>query len=112
MDNKEVQPYNVYFIADSHIGHKNILHYQANRIGALNLKDENDIEGMNQYIYDMWDNTVNRGDHVYLLGDVFLVRAKVLGNACKGLRKKVQTYTLLLAIMTRICLISKTSFVA
>ena len=88
MDNKEVQPYNVYFIADSHIDHKNILHYQANRIGALNLKDENDIEGMNQYIYDMWDNTVKRGDHVYLLGDVFLGNSKGAWKCLQRLKKK------------------------
>lgn len=34
----------VYFVADLHISHKNILRYQPNRIDRLGLKDEEDIE--------------------------------------------------------------------
>lgn len=64
--------YNVYFIADLHLGHKNILFHQPNRVSDLNLKDNQDIEGMDEYIYNMWSSTLKRGDHVYLLGDVFL----------------------------------------
>lgn len=70
--NQASKPYNVFFIADTHIGHKNILSFQKERINALNLNGSDDIEGMNEYIYKMWDETVKRGDHVYLLGDVFL----------------------------------------
>ena len=69
---QEPKPYNVYFIADTHIAHKNILFHQPNRVKDLNLKSAYDVEGMNEYIYKMWDDTVKRGDHVYLLGDVFL----------------------------------------
>ena len=69
---QEPKPYNVYFIADTHIGHKNILFHQPNRVKDLNLKSADDVEGMNEYIYEMWDDTLKRGDHVYLLGDVFL----------------------------------------
>lgn len=67
---EEPVPYNVYFIADLHCCHKNILKFQKNRIDALHLKNEDDIDGMDDYIYKMWDNTVKRGDHIYLLGDV------------------------------------------
>lgn len=69
---QEPKFYNVYFLADTHIGHQNILFHQPNRIKDLNLKGADDVEGMNEYIYKMWDDTVKRGDHVYLLGDVFL----------------------------------------
>lgn len=63
------QSYNVYFISDMHCCHKNILQYQPNRIEAMQLQNNEDVDGMNKYIYKMWNNTVKRGDHVYLLGD-------------------------------------------
>lgn len=69
---QEPKSYSVYFLADTHIGHQNILFHQPNRIKDLNLKGADDVEGMNEYIYKMWDDTLKRGDHVYLLGDVFL----------------------------------------
>ena len=52
-----------YFIADTHFGHKNILHF-ADRPFA-------DIEEMNRFIVDNWNCKVNDNDHIYILGDVF-----------------------------------------
>lgn len=66
------QAYNVFFISDLHIGHKSILRYSPQRITAMNLKDENDIEGHDAWIKEMWLNTVKRGDHIYVLGDFIL----------------------------------------
>lgn len=85
---QEPKPYNVYFIADTHIGHKNILFYQPNRVKDLNLKSAYDVEGMNEYIYKMWDDTVKRGDHVYLLGDVFLGERIGAWKCIQRLKKK------------------------
>lgn len=82
------KPYNVYFLADTHIGHKNILFYQPNRIKDLNLKGADDVEGMNEYIYKMWNDTVKRGDHVYLLGDVFLGGRVGAWKCIQKLKKK------------------------
>ena len=45
---QEPKPYNVYFLADTHIDHKNILIHQPNRIKDLNLKGADDVEGMNE----------------------------------------------------------------
>lgn len=80
--------YNVYFIADMHIHHKNILFHQPNRVSKLNLKGGDDIKGMDEYIYDMWDKTVKRGDHVYLLGDVFLGNKVDAWKCIQKLKKK------------------------
>ena len=85
---QEPKPYNVYFIADTHIGHQNILFHQPNRIKDLNLKGADDVEGMNEYIYKMWDDTVKRGDHVYLLGDVFLGGRVGAWKCIQRLKKK------------------------
>ena len=85
---QEPKPYNVYFIADTHIGHKNILFYQPNRVKDLNLKSAYDVEGMNEYIYKMWDDTVKRGGHVYLLGDVFLGERIGAWKCIQRLKKK------------------------
>ena len=63
---------NVFFIADLHIGHKNILHHQKQRIDAMGLTDCNDIELHDKYIFDMWHSMVKRNDIVYVLGDFIM----------------------------------------
>ena len=63
---------NVYIISDLHIHHKNILKHSPKRIEVMGLKDENDIEGHDKWIVDMWHSIVKRGDHVYILGDFIL----------------------------------------
>ena len=44
---------NIWFIADLHIGHKNILKHSPSRIKAMGLKDEADIESHDNYIIDL-----------------------------------------------------------
>lgn len=66
------QPYNVWFISDLHIAHKNILRHQRKRIEVMGLKDEDDIENHDKWVINMWLNTVKRNDHVYVLGDMIL----------------------------------------
>ena len=73
MDNVEIKaPYNVWFTADLHIRHKNILRHQPNRIEAMGLKDAEDIETHDAWIEQMWLDTVKRGDHVFVVGDFIL----------------------------------------
>lgn len=71
-ENIEKTQYNVFFIADLHISHKNILHHSKERIDAMELKDNTDIEGHDEYIIKLFHNQVKRGDHVYILGDFIL----------------------------------------
>jgi calcineurin-like phosphoesterase family protein len=63
---------NIWFTADLHLGHKNILKHQPNRIEAMSLKDENDIEGHDKYIISMWNEKVQPNDEVYILGDMIM----------------------------------------
>ena len=61
---------NIWFTSDLHLGHKNILKHQVNRIAQMHLKDENDIEGHDKYIINMWNEKVQPNDEVYVLGDM------------------------------------------
>lgn len=65
-------PYNIWFTADLHLRHKIILQHQSARIDAMGLTDAEDIDGHDKWIVDMWYDTVNRNDHVYVLGDLIL----------------------------------------
>lgn len=53
----------------------------------MGLKDEEDIEGHDKYIEDMWLNTVNCGDHVYVLGDMILANREESLKILKKLKK-------------------------
>lgn len=62
----------IWFCADLHLCHKNILKHQPNRIHQMNLQDENDIDGHNQYIVNMWLSKTQKDDEIYVLGDMFM----------------------------------------
>lgn len=69
---QQISPYNVWFIADLHIKHKNILRHQPNRIEKMNLENEEDIINHDKYIIDMWLRKTKRHDHIYVLGDFIM----------------------------------------
>ena len=71
-NNGEIARYNVFFTSDLHIRHKNILRHSKGRIIGMNLKDENDILGHDEYIINMWKEMTKRGDHIYVLGDFIM----------------------------------------
>ena len=52
----------VFFTADLHFEHRNILRHQPNRPG-------DDIEAMGEAIIERWNATVTRRDEVWVLGD-------------------------------------------
>lgn len=54
----------IYFISDTHFGHKGSLNWPNGH--ARNFKD---VEEMNQYIIDKWNSIVTDEDEVYFLGD-------------------------------------------
>lgn len=71
MENNKA-PYNVFFISDTHLSHKNILRHSPQRIKAFNLIDENDIENHDKHIINMFKKLTKRGDHVYIVGDFIM----------------------------------------
>lgn len=53
-----------FFTADSHFGHARIIDYAA--------RPYRDADTMNRALIDAWNDTVGRGDDVYVLGDFAL----------------------------------------
>ena len=64
----------IYFIADTHFNHKNILEY-CNRPFA-------DVEEMNKILVNNWNDTVKHDDIVYMLGDF-----------CMGNKQEIKKFT-------------------
>ena len=62
---------NIFFTADLHIWHSNILNYCPDRPFA----DVNDIEAHDKYMLDLWKKTVDASDTVYAAGDLCLLRS-------------------------------------
>lgn len=62
----------IYFTADTHFGHKNILKYQRTSFTDIDAHDEALVEA--------WNSQVSNSDTVYHLGDVGLCGASRLRN--------------------------------
>ena len=97
----------MWFCSDLHFNHLNILKFQKERREAMGITDDmSDTEKLhkhNEWIINMWNMTVKKEDHIYILGDVsfgttedtrkILERLKghkhlIIGNhdkSCKGL---------------------------
>ena len=59
----------IYITSDNHFHHKNILKHCPERQKICGAKDENDIEAWDKWMIEKWNNTVNKKDIVYILGD-------------------------------------------
>lgn len=57
---------NIFFSADSHIGHKNVLKYMPNRPYAL----EQDTKAHDEWLIELWQKTIDKRDRVYFAGDL------------------------------------------
>lgn len=80
--------HNIFFIADLHIGHKNILKHQSNRVKCMNLSDENDIVNHDEYIIKTWLNQTKRGDIIYVLGDFIMSDTEITRKILHRLKSK------------------------
>lgn len=68
---KEIDPntyHRVFVISDTHFGHENILDFE-NRREKMILPDNATIEDHDTELIERWNNTVNKNDLVYILGD-------------------------------------------
>ena len=58
---------NIWFTSDSHFDHENILTFESQ--GKLMRPEFKNVEEMNECMTDLWNETVQDGDHVWHLGD-------------------------------------------
>lgn len=67
----------VWFVADSHFGHKNILKFSPKRLAefGLNLDDPDVVKKHDNILINRWNMTVAKHDTVYILGDLSFASA-------------------------------------
>ncbi len=61
---------NTWFISDTHFAHGKIITFRDSDTDEILRPGFVDIDDHDQYIADMWNETIKDGDHVYHLGDV------------------------------------------
>lgn len=57
---------NIFFSADAHIGHKNVLKYMPSRPYAL----EHDTKAHDEWLIKLWQKTIGKQDRIYFAGDL------------------------------------------
>lgn len=62
----------IFFTADLHFGHQNILKNQPGRPFAL----ENDTTAHDEWLLDLWKSTIDKKDTVYILGDLTFFKSE------------------------------------
>lgn len=83
---------NVFFIGDTHFGHKDILKYEANHrqyreIGSS--RPFRDIDEHDEYLVQEWNKVVGDKDIVYVMGDFCFGRSNISIAGCLAGRKRL-----------------------
>ena len=71
----------IYFTADLHFGHPNILKHSPRRPFA----DTMDIVAHDEWLLDLWRSKVNKRDTVYILGDLTFLKSDEARNLLEKL---------------------------
>lgn len=68
---------NTWFISDTHFGHPGILRFHENRrklcgitLDELNENPSDALRKHDEWLINLWNDTVKKKDHIYILGDV------------------------------------------
>ena len=80
--------YKIWVTSDLHFSHKNIIKFMKERCNVMGItEDMTDTEKItkhNEWIINMWNMTVDKHDHIYILGDFSFdspeETAKILGK--------------------------------
>lgn len=70
MENKTIT-HNIWFTADLHIHHKNIIKHCSER-GEIGGFSVDDVEAHDKWLVEKWNNTVGKKDIVYIIGDFIM----------------------------------------
>lgn len=74
----EIDPnkyHKVFLTSDTHFGHTNIMNFEHRRDKMI-LSDDAKIEDHDEELIEIWNNTVNKNDLVYILGDFSFYNAE------------------------------------
>ncbi len=74
----------IFFIADTHFGHKNIIQYEKRPFQS--------IEEMDNILIENWNKTVNEDDKIYVLGDFAWAGKEYI----QGIIEKLKGYKILI----------------
>jgi calcineurin-like phosphoesterase family protein len=80
---------NIWVISDTHWNHENILRFTDTNGKLIRGSLFDNIEEMNQCIFDNWNDTVKQGDIVYHLGDVYFKKWDTRINALPGKKRLI-----------------------
>lgn len=75
MEASKTLGYKVYFCADTHLGHKNIIQHCPDRASIGGFEPE-DLDAHDEWVIDIWNKTVNKKDIVYICGDFTFLPAE------------------------------------
>ena len=80
----------IYFTADLHFGHTNILKHSPKRP----FSDTVDIVAHDEWLLDLWKTTVDKRDTVYILGDLTFLTLEDIYNAATEKNQAVRLHYL------------------
>jgi calcineurin-like phosphoesterase family protein len=69
---EKIMTKDIWVISDTHFNHANILNFVDSRTGFPVRPGFTDVDHMNEFMIEMWNQRVKPGDKVYHLGDVFM----------------------------------------
>lgn len=79
----------IFFVSDTHFGHKNILTFT--RADGSFMRSFCSVEEMDEHIIEQWNKTVRPQDKIYHLGDVAMKKAGIATvGRCNGHKRLVR----------------------
>jgi calcineurin-like phosphoesterase family protein len=58
-----------FFTSDLHFGHRHVMKHCPKRLEICGASDVDDVATHDEWLMDLWNNTVDKKDTVYILGD-------------------------------------------
>ena len=59
----------VFFTSDLHFGHRNIMRHCPKRLEICGASDVDDVSTHDEWLMNLWNETIDKKDVVYILGD-------------------------------------------
>ncbi len=79
----------IWFFSDHHFGHSSILNFTDSN-GKPVRPMFSDVDHMDEYMIDMWNESIKPGDHVWHLGDITFNKSKFTDSTLNKLHGKLR----------------------